>query len=541
MLSLLVSNKGAITQASILGVLLCLATALFSRSLRKGSPAKKHPPGPKGWPVIGNLFLFPDVSAGDDKTLASMAKKFTGLCMLWLFSRPVLIVTKLRDAKELMDKRGAIFSDRPPMNIVVKKIWPNMLPIKPSGEGFRFLRRVYIDLLGPQTSLAVRKYQEYESRMMLRDLYKSPEAFRAHTERFSTSVIFSAVYGVRISRLDYPIMHELFDIMKTAANFVLPGRVLVDYVPILERLPEFLQPWLWSADSVRRREDALHTGFLAVLKKQIEAGTESYCFGIDVLNMQKKKGLDDRLTLDILKGIIDVGSETTSSMMQSIIKVLAMNPEAQKKAQEELDRVVGPSRLPTWEDNPNLPYIRALIKELHRFAPLLYIGVPHASTEEITYKGFTIPKTTILLPNAWALSRDPERYQDPNTFAPERFLGDDIDSYTSSKLGDYLKRDHINYGWGRRLCQGIHLAENSLYMQVSRVLWAFDVATIPGEPPLNIHEKDGKYLFHGFIKKPKAFQVSITPRSDEAVQVVLQSAEEAVTDLPDADSVEMSF
>ncbi|KAH0522152.1 hypothetical protein TsFJ059_006050 [Trichoderma semiorbis] len=406
-----------------------------------------------------------------------MAKEFSGLCMLWLFSQPVLIVTKLRDAKELMDKRGAIFSDRPPLNIVVKKVWPNMLPLKPAGEGFRLLRRVYIDLLGPKTSLAVKKYQEYESRMMLRDLYKTPEAFRAHTERFSTSVIFSAVYGVRISRLDYPIMHELFDIMKTTANFVLPGRVLVDYVPILERL-----------------------------------------------------------TLDILKGIIDVGSETTSSMMQSILKVLAMNPEAQKKAQEELDQVVGHSRLPTWEDIPKLPYIRALIKELHRFAPLLYIGVPHASTEDITYKGFTVPKTTILLPNAWALSRDHERYQDPDTFAPERFLGDDIDSYTSAKLGDYLKRDHISYGWGRRLCQGIHLAENSLYMQVSRVLWAFDVATIPGEPPLNIHEKDD-----GFIKKPKPFRVSITPRSDEAVQVLLQSAEEAVTDLPDADSVEMAF
>ncbi|KAF3055373.1 Cytochrome P450 monooxygenase [Trichoderma lentiforme] len=536
MLSLLVSNKGAITQASILGVLLCLATALFSRSLRKGSPAKEYPAGPKGWPVIGNLFLFPDISSGNDKTLTSMAKEFTGLCMLWLFSQPVLIVTKLRDAKELMDKRGAIFSDRPPLNIVLRKIWPNLLPLKPVGEGFRLLRRVYIDLLGPKTSLAVRKYQEYESRMMLRDLYKSPEAFRAHTERFSTSVIFSAVYGVRISRLDYPIMHEIFDIMKTASNFFLPGRVLVDYIPILERLPEFLQPWLWSAKAIRRREDACHTGFLAVLKKQIEAGTESYCFGIDVLNMQKKMGLDDRLTLDILKGIIDVGSETTSSMMQSIIKVLAMNPEAQKKAQEELDRVVGPSRLPTWEDSPNLPYIRALIKELHRFAPLLYIGVPHASTEEITYKGFTVPKTTFLLPNAWALSRDPERYQDPDTFAPERFLGDDVDSYTSAKLGDYLKRDHINYGWGRRLCQGIHLAENSLYMQVSRVLWAFDIATIPGEPPLNIHDKA-----NGLIKKPKAFRVSIAPRSDEAVQVLLQSAEEAVTDLPDADSVEMSF
>lgn len=93
------------------------------------------------------------------------------------------------------------------------------------------------------------------------------------------------------------------------------------------------------------------------------------------------------------------------------------------------------------------------------------------------------------------MSRDPERYEDPDTFAPERYLGDDLDAFTSAKQSDFLKRDHINYGWGRRLCQGIHLAENSLYMQVSRLLYAFDIATIPGEPPLNIHEKDGKYLF----------------------------------------------
>ncbi|KAL6700185.1 cytochrome P450 [Trichoderma pleuroticola] len=427
-----------------------------------------------------------------------MAKEFSGLCMLWLFSQPVMIVTKLADAKELMDKRGSIFSDRPKLNIVMKNIWPNMLPLIGIGEEFRLLRRVYIDLLGPRPSLAVRKYQEYESRMMLRDLYKSPEAFRAHTERFSMSVIFSAVYGVRIGRLDYPIIHELFDILTTSAGYLLPGRVLVDYIPILERLPEFLQPWIWAAKSLVRREDALHTGFLAVLKKQIEAGAESYCFGIDILKLQKKNGLSDKLTVDILKAIIVVGSETTSSMMQSFIKVLAMNPEAQKKAQEELDRVVGHSRLPTWEDSPNLPYIRALIKELHRFAPLFYVGLPHASTEEITYKGLTIPKT-ILMPNAWALSRDPERYQDPDLFEPERFLGDDLDAFSSAKQSDFHKRDHINYGWGRRLCQ------------------------------------------EGFVKKPKAFRVAITPRSDEAVKVLLQSAEDAVTELPDADTVEMSI
>ncbi|KAK4062538.1 uncharacterized protein Triagg1_9908 [Trichoderma aggressivum f. europaeum] len=267
--------------------------------------------------------------------------------------------------------------------------------------------------------------------------------------------------------------------------------MLIDYLPFLERLPERLQPWLWTANVLHAREDSVHKGFLRVLKKQIETGAESYCFGVDVLKLQEKNGLDDQLTLEILKGVIAAGAETTSSMMQTIFKVLAMNPEAQKKAQEELDRVVGPLRLPTWEDSPNLPYMRALIKEIHRYAPLFSIGLPHASTEEISYGGLTIPKTTVL-PNVFALSRDPERYDEPDKFEPERFLGDDLDSFSSAKQADYRKRDHVDYGWGRRLCQGIHVAENSIYMQVSRLLWAFDVSTLAGEPPLDLQDKHGK-------------------------------------------------
>ncbi|RFU79734.1 cytochrome p450-like-31 [Trichoderma arundinaceum] len=338
-------------------------------------------------------------------------------------------------------------------------------------------------------------------------------------------------------------MVELFDIWESMLHYFLPGSLIVDYLPFLERLPERLQPWIQAANTIRGRETVVHNAFLRTLKKQLEAGTQPYCFGVDVLKLQEKSGFDDELTLDILKGIIVVGSETTSSMMQSIFKVLAMNSEAQKNAQEELDQIVGSSRLPTWEDAPNLPYVRALIKELHRWSPLFAMGVPHASTQEIDYRGHTIPRGTIVMPNVHALVRDPERYDDPDNFRPERFLGDDLDAFTSAKQSDFHKRDHINYGWGRRLCQGIHVAENSLYMQVSRLLWAFDIRPQPGEPPLDLSDKDANFQtdIDGFIKKPKPFHVLITPRSNAAVQVLLHNAEEAKTDLPDADTVELSI
>lgn len=104
------------------------------------------------------------------------------------------------------------------MNIFVQKVWPSLLPLKGVGEEFRLLRRVYTDILGPKPAQSVKKYQEYESIMMVRDLYHAPEHFLAHTERYATSVIFSAVYGVRISRLDYPVIVEILDIIDTMSK-----------------------------------------------------------------------------------------------------------------------------------------------------------------------------------------------------------------------------------------------------------------------------------------------------------------------------------
>jgi cytochrome P450 len=161
----------------------------------------------------------------------------------------------------------------------------------------------------------------------------------------------------------------------------------------------------------------------------------------------------------------------------------------------ELDRVVGPSRLPTWADEQNLPYVRALIKEVHRWAPIGSLGIPHATSKPDVYEGRTIPGGTIVFPNLTALSRDSNRYEDPDQFEPERFLGDELDASSSALHPDYMKRDHFHYGFGRRLCQGIFVAEASLYIVVSRVLWAYDIAPKPGAAPLEMDAKMGMFSF----------------------------------------------
>ena len=102
-----------------------------------------------------------------------------------------------------------------------------------------------------------------------------------------------------------------------------------------------------------------------------------------------------------------------------------------------------------------------------------------------------IPKGTIVFPNLTALSRDPERYPSPEVFQPDRFKSDDLDASASALHKDYLKRDHFHYGFGRRLCQGIFVAEASLYIVISRVLWGFDIVAKPGHV-LDMDAKIGK-------------------------------------------------
>ncbi|UKZ51201.1 hypothetical protein TrVGV298_004957 [Trichoderma virens] len=464
-----------------------------------------------------------------------MAERFGGLCMLWMGSQPTLVISSLKDADELLNKNGALTSNRPRNNIFVEHAMPHYIANAQVGDELRFFRRIYSDLLGLKQSQRMKKYQDYEYTQVLRALCDDPDAFETHLNRGAMSVIFSAVYGVRVSRLDHPLMVELHAVWQEILKNLQSGSLIIDYLPFLEKLPLRLQPWVQHADSLAARQYAVHMAFLTMLRKQFEAGVEPVCFGADMLQRQKQQGFDDKIAIGLLSGMIFLGGESSSSMMNSFIKIMAMHPEVQKKAQQELDRVVGPSRLPTWEDHENLPYIRALIKELHRYSPILSFAAPHASTEEITYKGCTIPNATLILPSTDNLHRDPSRYENGDEFQPERFLGDELDALSSAKHPDYLKRDHINYGFGRRLCQGIYVAENSLFIQASRYLWAFNITPRAGEPPLSMAD-----VQETMSRKPKSFKVDITPRCDAILQVVRQSAEEAHTDIPDVDDIEMA-
>src|SRR5579863_9913994 len=154
-------------------------------------------------------------------------------------------------------------------------------------------------------------------------------------------------------------------------------------------------------------------------------------------------------------------------------RALAMisHPDIQKRAQDELDVVVGRSRPPTFADAPNLPYIQAMVKETLRWRAALPLGLPHSTIEDDWYEGMFIPKGTLCLANLWQCNRDPAAYgDDAADFNPGRFL----DEHGRLIPGSVETHEdgHSTYGFGRRACVGKHAANDSLFISMTMVLWA---------------------------------------------------------------------
>jgi cytochrome P450 len=159
-----------------------------------------------------------------------------------------------------------------------------------------------------------------------------------------------------------------------------------------------------------------------------------------------------------------------------------------------------------------LPYVRACVKEMLRMNPILAPGIRHFADEDVAYKGYVIPKGTVLLANTAFLHFDPSRFENPFEFVPERYLGHALYSSEYAAMSDPYKRDHFTFSTGRRTCPGARLAENSLNIALAGLLWAFSI-----RPPLvdgveaAMDLSDNAYPDAGFTL-PKPFAARFVPR-----------------------------
>ena len=245
---------------------------------------------------------------------------------------------------------------------------------------------------------------------------------------------------------------------------------------------------------------------------------------------QAENFVDDKSIAYQSLTIGEAGSDTTAIALMNFIRAMALYPDLLDRGQAAVDAEVPDSRLPMYEDMPQLQYIRQLTKETLRWRPPITMGIAHANDADDEVEGFFIPKHSAVVGKIWAMHQDPHHYPNPEDFAPSRYESSTKTAFESSTEPNAMDRDHYAFGWGRRICPGLHLAENSLLLLIARLLWAFDIVRATDEAgnmlplsadPLTDYENSS-------LMSPKVFPVEFRLRSEKRESVIRESHEDAL-------------
>ena len=389
-------------------------------------------------------------------------------------------------------------------------------------------RKLVHTLLNVAAAKSYVPYQVLENQQMLYEILTEPENVLNAVRRYSNSLTTAMTFGWRTHSNSDPKMQQLFEGFENFAVLNQTGTAaLIDFYPILRYLPDFLVPVRQQARALHAREKELYLGHWKAAKESIKNGTAKPCFCVDLAKTQECEGFDDDQAGYISGTVLEAGSDTTSSTIYAFIQAMLLYPDVQKKAREEIMRVVGPNRLPGMEDEKELQYIRGISKESLRWMPTTILGaVPHAVTKDDVYMGYTIPAGAGVLNNVYTINMDPKRFPEPRRFNPDRYANDFQTFAEAAANPDATKRDQFTFGAGRRICPGLHVAERSLFLAISRILWAFEIKPkmdAQGNPILPDSEK----YTQGFVCMPEPFQVDITPINAERAEIIKKEWQEA--------------
>lgn len=200
--------------------------------------------------------------------------------------------------------------------------------------------------------------------------------------------------------------------------------------------------------------------------------------------------------------MITAGMDTTSISVEWAMAELVKNPRVQRKAQEELDRVIGSSRVMNETDFSNLPYLQCVVKEALRLHPPTPMMLPHKARANTKLGGYDIPKGSIVHVNVWAIARDPAVWKVPLEFWPERFLEQDVDM----KGHDFRL---LPFGAGRRVCPGAQLAINLVTSMLGHLLHHFTWMPQEGVKPEDVDMSENPGMVT-YMRSP--LQAIATPR-----------------------------
>ncbi|XP_009388239.2 trimethyltridecatetraene synthase-like [Musa acuminata AAA Group] len=475
--------------SSAIYLALVLVFTLLAGLYRGGRRHKLNlPPGPRPWPVIGNLNLIGPLPY---RSLAAISQKHGPLMHLRFGSFPVVVGSSVDMAKFFLKTHDLSFVSRP-KTVAGKYTANNYSNINwsPYGPYWRQARRIFImELFTPKRLDSYQYIRVEEVRGLLRDLFRSTETPIVLKDRIFTvnlNIISRIVLGRKytqeqsvssgapaaiVPQEEFKEMMEELMLLNGVINVgdLIPWLNFLDlqgYVKRMKmvgkRFDRFLEHVLDEHNERRRRE-----GKAFVPRDLVDV----------LLELADDHGLEVKLERHCLKAfILDMFAGSTDTVTVTIewaVSEILKRPETFDKATEELDRVIGRGRWVEEEDVHRLPYIEAIVKETMRIHPVAPLLVPRLSREHTTVDGYDIPAGTGVLVNVWAIGRDPAVWDAPEEFRPERFVGSPID----------VKGHHFEllpFGAGRRMCPGNSLGLKMVHLSLANLLHGFKWRLPPG-------------------------------------------------------------
>ncbi|KAG2034246.1 cytochrome P450 [Suillus americanus] len=454
--------------AACLVVVVVIARASRPRS-KDGLPL---PPSPPNWRLMGH-FLPPRNSF---LTVAKWIDEYGPLITIRTGAEKVVIIGRYKAAVDIMEKRGGVLADRPSMSAGQMLTGGLTIAFARAGDRFRRMRRALHTHLQPKAAEAYQPLQMSFAKNTVLNILDDPSNFQNHVISYAVTTVLTVAYGkaTPTSAAD-PEVRSVRQLMSIFRTVLRPGAYWVDTIPWLRYLPWYGRKFTREFESNRK----LFASQMNRLKQQLSNVDVGPSFGRYLLENEHLLGLSE-LEMHFLSGtFFAAGSDSSAAAICTVLMAAACFPEEQAKVQAELDEVVGRHRAPTFADQQSLPLLSAFISEALRWRPLGPNGFPHRTIKDdnlisTLQENYCIPAGTTVLGSHWAISRDSEVYPDPDVFKPQRWIDD------QGHLRDDLA--FFVYGFGRRVCPGLHLANRSVWINSVLLFWAFRLTLDPTKP-----------------------------------------------------------
>ncbi|CAK8565327.1 unnamed protein product [Lathyrus sativus] len=479
-------------------------------------PHKKLPPGPKGYPIVGAL---PLMGAMPHLTLFKMSQKYGPIMYLKMGSNNMVVASSPSSAKAFLKTLDLNFSNRPPNAGATHLAYDSQdMVFADYGSRWKLLRKLSnLHMLGGKALEDWSKIREDEMGHMIHTMYDSSKRNESIVvPEMLTYAMANMIGQIILSRRVFETKGDesndfkdmVVELMTTAGYFNIG-----DFIPILA--------WL-DLQGIERGMKRLHRKFDALLTKMIEEHVDSSHKNprvkpdfLDTLIAQSKQ--DDggeKLTITNIKAVLlnlfTAGTDTSSSIIEWALSEIIKNPNIMKRAHEEMDRVIGKQRRLQESDIQNLPYLQAICKETYRKHPSTPLNLPRVSSEACEVNGYYIPKNTRLSVNIWAIGRDPNVWENPLDFNPDRFLRGEK-AKIDPRGNDF---ELIPFGAGRRICAGTRMGIVLVQYILGTLVHSFDWKLPKGVVDLDMDESFGLAL-----QKKVPLSVVVSPRLSPSAYV----------------------